>query len=296
MAEPRIYSCSWTLLPLMGTIDAARFSAEHGLAGLEINCDPVDFWPGLGAEAMLAELGAIAAGEGIGYTLYGPAMLNPASALPRERALHDDLFARCVDIAQRLGSPVICTHPGIVSELFSLERGGVPFATERFDREALARDAWRRAVETIARWADVANAAGLAVMVENEVHTQHTAAPTAASLAAMVRAAGRPNVKVNFDSGHAYVGAGLAEEFAALEPLIAHLHLNDNARAVSEHLPLGEGKVDFPSIAGFLASVDAALVLELYAPERPIEATLASRDYLLALLAPPDGRANRRPA
>lgn len=38
--EPRIYACSWTLLPLMGTIEAARFWAEHGLAGLKINCPP----------------------------------------------------------------------------------------------------------------------------------------------------------------------------------------------------------------------------------------------------------------
>lgn len=53
---------------------------------------------------------------------------------------------------------------------------------------------------------------------------------------------------------------------------------------VSEHLPLGEGKVDFGAIAEFMAAMDAVLSLEIYAPNRPVEATLQSRDYLLELM------------
>ena len=283
MAGPRIYPCTWTLLPVMGPVEAARFAADNGFQGLEICCDPLNFWPDVAERAMIEALAAIRDQEGIGYTLYGPSTLNAASPLPEERRSNDEMVRRSVDLAERLGSPVLCTHPGVVIELSSLERKGVPFETARFDRDQLVRHGWERAVEAIARWAEIAAPAGITIVVENEVHTHHTAAPTAEAVAAMVEATGRNNVKVNFDTGHAYVGAGLEAEFGAIKKHIGHLHLNDNKRKVSDHLPLGEGAVDFPSIAGFLAAVDAALVIEIYAPERAVEATLESRDYLVGL-------------
>ena len=92
-------------------------------------------------------------------------------------------------------------------------------------------------------------------------------------------------VEVNFDTGHAFLGAGSREEFDVLEHLIGHFHLDDNATPEdSDHLPLGEGAVPFPSIARRLGSSDAALAIEIYAPERAVEATLASRDYILNVI------------
>ncbi len=41
----------------------------------------------------------------------------------------------------------------------------------------------------------------------------------------------------------------------------------------------------FPSIARRLGKSDAALAIEIYAPERAVEATLASRDYILKVIA-----------
>ncbi|MGH7534862.1 MAG: sugar phosphate isomerase/epimerase family protein, partial [Gemmatimonadales bacterium] len=233
----------------------------------------------------LRELAAIGNGEGIGFTLHEESVVNAATALPEERSADAEKIRRLAEVAARLSSPVLAVHPGVVRELDALERHGKPFATPRYDRDSLARHGWERAVERIAAWADIAASAGITLVVENEVHTRHTAAPTAEALAAIVEAAGRSNVRVNFDTGHAYIGAGLAAEFAALEPYIAHVHLNDNTSRVSDHLPLGAGKVDFLSIASFLATVDAALVIEIYAPDRPEAATLESRDYLLRVIA-----------
>ena len=41
----------------------------------------------------------------------------------------------------------------------------------------------------------------------------------------------------------------------------------------------------FPAIARRLGSSNAALAIEIYAPERAVEATLASRDYILKVIA-----------
>lgn len=285
MTRPRIYACTWSLFPVMGPVEAARFAARHGFQGLELNCEPLDFWPTLVSEATLRELIAIRNGEGIGFSLDEASMVNAATGLPEEQAADDEKIKRLIDIAARLSSQVLAIHPGVVRELDGLQRHGTPFSTERYDRDALARRGWERAVERIAVWADITAPAGVTLAVENEVHTRHTAAPTAEALAAMVEAIGRRNVRVNFDTGHAFIGAGLAAEFAALERHIGHVHLNDNARKVSDHLPLGTGQVDFPSIAGFLARVDAALVIEIFAPDRPEAAMLESRKYILGVIA-----------
>ena len=70
-----------------------------------------------------------------------------------------------------------------------------------------------------------------------------------------------------------------------LKDLIVHIHLDDGRTpGVSEHLPLGEGRADFSPLADFICRMEGAVVLEIYAPERPVQATLDSRNFLLNLL------------
>lgn len=282
----RIYAHCWTLLPVMGPPEAARFAAENGFAGLELFCNPCEFWPGLIPAATLDALGAIGRDEGIEYSIYGGYTINAATRLPELKALDTETVKRTLEVAAHVGAKVLCVHPGVVVELRNLERKGVRSQTVRFDRERLIEDAWKSSVEAIGGWADLAAPAGVTIVVENDVHVHHTVATTVQSLAALVEAVKRPNVKVNFDTGHAFLGAGLTEEFDVLEHLIGHFHLDDTATPeVSDHLPLGEGAVPFPAIARRLGSSDAALAIEIYAPERAVEATLASRDYILKVIA-----------
>ena len=98
----------------------------------------------------------------------------------------------------------------------------------------------------------------------------HTVAPTATLVREMVEATGRDNVKVNLDTGHAFINGGLEEEFTVLKDHIVHVHLNDGRTSgVSEHLPLGEGMVDLAPLAPFMIAFDGALALEIYAPTGP---------------------------
>jgi len=285
MAEPLIYAHFWTLQPIMSVIEAARFAARERFSGLEIPCDPLDFWPGEIPAATFEVLAAIRNGEGLSYALYAHAEINPAARDAEQRRANEEMVRRAIETAVALSSPVLCLHPGIASELSLLERQGMPYETRRFNRAEIRRNGWTRAVDAIAGWAELAAQADLTLVVENEVHTKYTVAPRAEDLASMIEAVGRPNVRVNFDTGHAFVGAGLHEELNILEPYVAHVHLNDNATRRSDHLPLGEGVVAFHSIAPFLAGLNGILSLEIYAPDRPVEATLRSRNYLLDVIA-----------
>ena len=68
MTKPRVFTITWTLLPVMDPIEAARFTAREGFAGMEIQCDRLGLWPTKVATSTVAELCAIGKGEGIDYT------------------------------------------------------------------------------------------------------------------------------------------------------------------------------------------------------------------------------------
>lgn len=285
MTKPNIFTCNWTLFPVMDVIEAARFTAREGFAGMELECSPLGFWPTTIPRSIIRDLIAISKNEGIRYTVHAPDDINPATDQPETKARDNEIFTRLVELAKQLSSPVVGIHPGVVHSLFALERKGVPYNTDRFNREELSNDAKKRAIETYAQWGVDCAKAGLTLTVENEVHVRHTVAPTAEILAEMIISADCENVKVNLDTGHAYIGAGLVEEFNALRDLIVHMHLDDGKTAgVSEHLPLGQGLANFTPLADFISQLEGAVVLEIYAPERPVQATLDSRKYLLNLL------------
>ncbi len=269
----------------MDTVEAARFTAREGFAGIELESTPLGFWPTTLSQSIVRELATIGKGEGIRYTVHAPDSINPATDLPEAKGRDNEVFRRLVELAKRLSSPVVGIHPGVIHTLFALERRGVPFTIERYNRDDLVVKGRKQAMETYVAWGDLCAEAGLKLTVENEVHVRHSVAPTAEILAQMVEETGRDNIKVNFDTGHAYIGAGLAEEFNVLKGHIVQMHLDDGrAPGVSEHLPLGEGLADFSALADFMATMEGALVLEIYAPDRPVEATLQSRDYLLELI------------
>jgi len=285
MPMPRIYTCNWTLFPAMDVVDAARFTAREGFAGIELEATPLGFWPTTVSSAVVRELAGIGKGEEIGYSVHAPDSLNPATDQPEVKTRDREIFRRLLEIAVHLDSPAVGIHPGVAHALFALERRGVPFEVERYSRSALIADARKRAVNIYVEWSDLCREAGLTLTVENEVHVRHSVAPTAAILAELIGKAGRENIRVNLDTGHAYIGAGLAEEFGVLRDLIVHMHLNDGRTpGVSEHLPLGEGRADFSPLASFIAHMPGAAVLEIHAPDRPIQATQESRDYLLRVL------------
>lgn len=269
----------------MDVIEAARFTAREGFAGIELESSPLGFWPTTIAPSTIGELVRIGKNEGLGYTVHAPDEINAATDQPEGRHRDNEIFKRLVDLANRLSSPVVGIHPGVVHTLFALERRGTPFHAKQYSRDTLIADARKRSVDTYARWGDLCADAGLTLTIENEVHVRHTVAPTAKILAEMVKSTGRETIKVNLDTGHAYIGAGLVEEFTVLKDLIVHMHLDDGRTpGVSEHLPLGEGRADFLPLAAFISQMEGAVVLEIYAPERPVQATLDSREYLLNLL------------
>lgn len=73
-----------------------------------------------------------------------------------------------------------------------------------------------------------------------------------------------PKVRVCLDLGHVnYSPTPLEEWIAELGPYVDSLHLSDNRGQMDEHLPLGEGTVDWAKASGLCAGFDWPIPITL---------------------------------
>ncbi|AKB26723.1 Sugar phosphate isomerase/epimerase [Methanosarcina siciliae C2J] len=87
----------------------------------------------------------------------------------------------------------------------------------------------------------------------------------------MLDAIGSHNVGFTFDVGHANT-VGLIDEFLdQLNDRISHVHIHDNMGKKDEHLPLGEGNIDWKHVMGKLSNYKGIFVTEMSSVEEGIK-------------------------
>ena len=112
---------------------------------------------------------------------------------------------------------------------------------------------WDALVASCRECADVAADYGKTVLMEPRVGEVICSVD---SLLRLIEHVGRPNFKANFDTGHfsaqrENVSLGLAK----LEGKFANIHISDNDPVNTEHLPVGEGAIDWPEFFRVLKSM-----------------------------------------
>ncbi|KQX73698.1 sugar phosphate isomerase/epimerase family protein [Streptomyces sp. Root1310] len=163
---------------------------------------------------------------------HGPSLLDPE---PDERARRVDLLLRAVRIAGDLGAHAV--------HCFS---GTLPPGTA-------AESAWQRLPETLAPVLDAAASAGIPLAIEPE--PGHLLA-TLADFHRLRRALDDPaSLGLTLDIGHCQCLEPLppADCVRAAAPWLRHVQIEDMRRDVHEHLPFGEGEIDFPPVLAALA-------------------------------------------
>ncbi len=97
-----------------------------------------------------------------------------------------------------------------------------------------------------------------------------------------------PSLKMTLDTGHANIddkggkrALGFIERYG---DRIGHIHANDNFGKQDDHLPIGAGTVDFPSIVKALKGIgyDETVTLEIFSRDR--DYLKISRDKLAAMV------------
>ncbi|MBG0851163.1 TIM barrel protein [Streptomyces spinoverrucosus] len=201
---------------------------------------------------------------------HGPSLLDPE---PDDRARRVDLLLRAVRVAADLGAHAV--------HCFS---GTLPPGTDE-------DTAWKRLADSLAPVLDAAAAAGIPLAVEPE--PGHLLA-TLADFHRLRRTLGDPDLLgLTLDIGHCQCLEPLppADCVRAAAPWLRHVQIEDMRRGVHEHLPFGEGEIDFPPVLAALAATgyQGLTVVELprHSHAGPHHAALSLP--FLRTAAPPNG-------
>lgn len=88
-----------------------------------------------------------------------------------------------------------------------------------------------------------------------------------------------PKLKVHLDIAHAFVEngmKGIKDYLFTFKNKIEHIHLHDNNGEEDEHLPLGEGKINFEQVAKWLKQIeyDKTITFEIFTSKRDAKESL----------------------
>jgi sugar phosphate isomerase/epimerase len=177
----------------------------------------------------LRGLGRRLADAGLAVTVHGPFHdLNPGALEPLVWQATRQRFLQTLEAAAALQAQLVVFHPGYEHWKY----GGQDHL-------------WLE--QNLLFWPlllVVARQAGIQIAVENIFET------SPATLLALFQAFPQADFGHCFDVGHwqLFADTSLADWFAALGPRLLHLHLHDNHGAADDHLPVGEGVIDFAAL------------------------------------------------
>jgi sugar phosphate isomerase/epimerase len=200
---------------------------------------------------------------GLSTTIHAPFMdLNPGALDPFIREVTRKRFNQVFQAAEQLRPKVIVFHPGYDD----LRYGGY-----RMD--------WLK--NSIAFWSEFiprAKEINTIIAIENIFEKEPS------TLRGLLEAIDDPCFRHCFDVGHwnMFTDRTLEEWFTELGSFIAESHIHDNNGQADEHLPPGEGAIDFPRLFALLLqqAPDAVWTIEAHTIERLERARKALGKYL----------------
>jgi sugar phosphate isomerase/epimerase len=213
-------------------------------------------WEELTAQARLLDA------EGLHTTIHAPFMdLNPGALDATIRDATRKRFRQVFKAAEVLKPRVIVFHPGF-DEL--------RYGSSRLEWLKNSIDFWQEFIPSARRL-------GCTIAVENIFEKEPS------TLKMLIEAIDDPCLRHCFDVGHwnMFTTVRLEEWFAELGQYIAEAHIHDNHGRADEHLPPGEGRIDFDMLFGLLGhyAPDAVCTLEAHTIERLERAIKAVEKY-----------------
>lgn len=207
---------------------------------------------------------------------HGPTLLDPE---PRARAARTALLVTAVQVAADLGAHAVHCFSGIR-----------PASVDE-------NTAWELLVDSLGPVLAAAEAADVPLAVEPE--PGHLLSSLADFHRLRARLGDHPLLGLTLDIGHCQCLEPLppADCVTAAAPWLRHVQIEDMRRGVHEHLPFGDGEIDFPPV---LAALDATGYQGLTVVELPRhshagpELARSSVEFLRAQLTVVE--ANRPPA
>lgn len=213
-------------------------------------------------EELTAIMGALRAAD-ISCTIHAPFMdLNPGSFEPLLRQATIHRFTQVLNAAAIVKPATIVMHPG-------------------YDRWRYGDSQAEWLELSLPVWNDVEKRAtdiGCRIAIENIFDEEPSV------LRVLIEAINSPRVGHCFDVGHwnLFHSVSMADWFAELGNRIIHVHVHDNQGEDDDHLPLGDGNIDFDEYFRLMKQYapDATYAIEAHDKQK----VLLARDRLLERL------------
>ncbi|MEV8210410.1 sugar phosphate isomerase/epimerase family protein [Streptomyces sp. NPDC079189] len=221
--------------------DALGLLADLGYDGVGLTLDHMHldpFAPDLAARTrhVADRLGRLGLGvtieTGARYVLdprrkHGPSLLDPD---PEARAARTRLLLRAVDVAADLGANAVHCFSGITPP------------------ETSPDTAWQRLTDALAPVLDAAARTGVPLAIEPE--PGHLLATLSDFHHLRVLSGDPEPLGLTLDIGHCQClePAAPVDCVRAAAPWLRHVQIEDMRRGVHEHLPFGDGEIDFPPV------------------------------------------------
>jgi sugar phosphate isomerase/epimerase len=186
--------------------------------------------------------------------------VNIGSLNPRMYKAALDEVLRSIECAGRLGFDPFTVHPGFYTPLAMVDK-----------RRAI--EATRSSLRTIEK---VAAENGVIVALENMPEMPMSMAKTPETLLELLDGT---DLKICLDIGHANTTKNIID-FLDLLDRIANIHIHDNDGISDQHLPIGNGNIDFDDLMPRLSGYDGRYVIEA----RKLDDGTLSKARLEALL------------
>lgn len=186
----------------------------------------------------VARIGDHCREAGLRPTVHAPFFdLNPGALDPLVRQVTLRRLVETLDLSSRLDARLMVVHPGFDPWRYpNMEDLWLAKACAFF-RDLLKEDLHGRCL----------------IAVENIYE------PSPKTLVQLVNEINAPRLGHCFDVGHWNLfGRGPLEAWLrAISPRLLHLHLHDNAGTSDDHLPIGEGNIDFTSLMALVGDAAA---------------------------------------
>jgi sugar phosphate isomerase/epimerase len=200
---------------------------------------------------------------GLEFSAHAPMSdINIGSLNPRMREAALSELEAGLAACRRLGMDVYTVHPSFLTPIGMVSRDKVV---------STARDSLNR-LDSLSR------EVGVRVALENMPRSPFCMGTTPPALLEMIEGT---DLGICLDVGHAHTN-GLLRDFLELAPRVINLHIHDNRGDLDEHLPIGEGTVDFKLVIEGMRGYRGRYVIE----SRSIADAVVSRDRLSVLLDP----------
>lgn len=213
--------------------------------------------------AMVQRISAQFKDKDISITFHAPFMdLNPGAVDPEIRRITSFRFHQVMDLVPLFNPRTIIFHPG--------------YDRFRYDDNV---DLWLE--KSLLTWPPLLK---MAEKLSVRLALENVFEEDPLILSKLLQTINSPFLGYCFDTGHGHIFSqvALGQWVEVLAPYLMEIHLHDNHRRADEHLPLGEGLIDFETIFSLLKekNLNPILTIEPHQKEHLLSNLQALQKYI----------------